>query len=444
MQNTIKPRLIPVLLALAFSGVASASGFQLLGEQNASGIGNAGAGSAAVAENASTVFYNPAGMTQLQAREVSLGGTLVKTNFDFSNSGSNVGVLGTSGDGNNGGGLGFVPNAYLSWAVTKDIYLGFGIGAPFGLRTEYDNPWKGAAQSISFDVKTINLNPSIAWRATDWVSLGFGLNWQKVEAEYVRAVAVSTPGLRDSTATLKLSDDSWGWNAGALFNLGPATKLGVSYRSAVKYETTGDVKVTSNGGAVAGATTIALNNAGGSSDTKASIKLPDTLIFSLSQKLSSQWELLGDVSWTGWSSIPKVDIIRTSGVLNGQNAQTLHTDFRDTWRFAVGANYMLNDAWKLKMGIAYDQTPVKGPDTRLVSMPDNNRTWFSAGAQWKPSKGMTVDVGGAYLYVKDAEVNNNQIPATLNAQTASSNRGHVKGTYSDSAFLLGAQFSMAF
>lgn len=426
MQNTNKPRLIPVLLALAFSGVASASGFQLLGEQNASGIGNAGAGSAAVAENASTVFYNPAGMTQLQAREVSLGGTLVKTNFDFSNSGSSVGVLGTSGDGNNGGGLGFVPNAYLSWAVTKDIYLGFGIGAPFGLRTEYDNPWKGAAQSISFDVKTINLNPSIAWRATDWVSLGFGLNWQKVEAEYVRAVAVSTPGLRDSTATLKLSDDSWGWNAGALFNLGPATKLGVSYRSAVKYETTGDVKVTSNGGAAAGATTTALNNAGGSSDTKASIKLPDTLIFSLSQKLSSQWELLGDVSWTGWSSIPKVDIIRTSGVLNGQNAQTLHTDFRDTWRFAVGANYMLNDAWKLKMGIAYDQTPVKGPDTRLVSMPDNNRTWFSAGAQWKPSKGMTVDVGGAYLYVKDAEVNNNQIPATLNAQTASSNRGDRK------------------
>ena len=435
MQNTIKPRLIPALLALAFSGVASASGFQLLGEQNASGIGNAGAGSAAVAENASTVFYNPAGMTQLQAREVSLGGTLVKTNFDFSNSGSSVGVLGTSGDGNNGGGLGFVPNAYLSWAVTKDIYLGFGIGAPFGLRTEYDNPWKGAAQSISFDVKTINLNPSIAWRATDWVSLGFGLNWQKVEAEYVRAVAVTTAGARDSTATLKLSDDSWGWNAGALFNLGPATKLGVSYRSAVKYETTGDVQVTSNGGAVAGATTAALNSAGRSSNTKASIKLPDTLIISLSQKLSSQWELLGDVSWTGWSSIPKVDIMRTSGVLNGQNAQTLDTDFRDAWRFALGANYMLNDAWKLKMGIAYDQTPVKGPDTRLVSMPDNNRTWFSAGAQWKPSKGMAVDVGGAYLYVKDAEINNNQV---------STGRGLVKGTYSDSAFLLGAQFSMAF
>ncbi len=435
MQTTIKPRLIPALLALAFSSVAGASGFQLLGEQSASGIGNAGAGSAAVAENASTIFYNPAGMTQLQAREVSLGGTLVKTSFDFSNSGSSVGALGTSGDGNDGGGVGFVPNAYMSWAITKDIYLGFGVGAPFGLKTEYDNPWKGAAQSISFDIKTINLNPSIAWRANDWVSLGFGLNWQKVEAEYIRAAAVTSAGARDSTATLKLSDDAWGWNAGALFNLGPATKLGISYRSAIKYETTGDVQVTSNGGAAANATTAALNAAGRSSGTKASIELPDTFIFSLSQKLSNQWELLGDVSWTGWSSIPKVDIMRTSGPLNGQNAQTLDTDFRDTWRFAVGANYTLNDAWKLRLGLAYDQTPVKAPETRLVSMPDNNRTWFSAGAQWKPSKGMAIDVGAAYLYVKDAEINNNQV---------ATGRGLVKGTYSDSAFLLGTQFSMAF
>ena len=192
MQNTIKPRLIPALLALAFSGVASASGFQLIGEQNASGLGNAGAGSAAVSENASTIFYNPAGMTQLQAREVSLGGTLVKTNFEFSNNGSSTGAL--SGDGGNGGGLGFVPNAYMSFAITKDLYIGLGLGAPFGLKTEYDDNWRGAAQSVSFDIKTINLNPSIAWRATEWVSLGFGLNWQKVEAEYIRAVAVTIEG----------------------------------------------------------------------------------------------------------------------------------------------------------------------------------------------------------------------------------------------------------
>lgn len=441
MQKIFTPRLITTLMAVAFSGSASAAGFQLLGEQNASGIGNAGAGSAAVAENASTIFYNPAGMTQLRDREISVGGTLVKTNFEFSNNGSSAGAtLGASGNGGNGGAFGLVPNAYMSWALAKDIHVGLGIGAPFGLKTEYDNPWIGAAQSVSFDIKTMNLNPSVAWRANEWVSLGFGVNLQRVDAEYIRAAAAinlgaGTAGAAGSTVKLKLSDNAWGWNAGALFTLAPATKLGVSYRSAIKHETTGDISISSNGSAAANATTNGLIAGGRASDARATIKLPATFILSLAHKLDDQWELLGDASWTGWSSIPKVDIIRTSGNLNGQNAQTLDTDFRDTWRFAVGANYKLNDAWKLKMGVAYDQTPVKDAEHRLVSLPDNNRTWLSAGVQWKPSKLTTVDVGGAYLYLKDADINNNE---------AAAGRGLVKGTYKDSAYLLGAQFSMAF
>ena len=437
MQNTIKPRLIPALMALAFSGVAGASGFQLL-EQNASGLGNSYAGSAAVAENASTIFFNPAGMTQLQAREVSLGGTVVKTSFDFTNDGSSTGTL--SGD-SNGGTLGFVPNAYMSMALTQDLYIGLGLGAPFGMKTEYDDPWRGAAHGISFEIKTYNLNPSIAWRATDWMSLGFGLNWQRVEAEYVRRVATGVTGVPAfnafpaSTVTLKLDDDSWGWNAGALFKLAPQTKLGVSYRSAIKYDTKGTMETSGPSAAI---------NAGGSNDAAASIKMPDTFILSLSQGLGDRVELLGDVSWTGWSSIPKVDIMRTSGTRSGEVAQILDTNFRDTWRFAVGANYKLDEAFKLKFGIAYDQTPVKGPESRLTSLPDNNRTWFSTGVQWKPAKTMALDVGAAYLYVQDAEINNNQSQTAMTPAAQSANRGTVKGTYEDSAWLLGAQFSMSF
>ncbi len=433
MQRMTTPRLIPALITLAFSGTASAAGFQLL-EQNASGLGNAYAGSAAVAENASTIFFNPAGMTQLADREVSLGGTAIKTSYQFRNEGSSTGTL--SGD-SDGGVLGFLPNAYMSWALSKDIYVGLGIGAPFGLRTEYDNLWYGAAQSIKFDIKTININPSVAWRANEWLSLGFGLNYQKIDAEYVRAVAATNTALNNSTATLNLSDSAWGWNVGALFKVSPATKVGVSYRSSIKYDLTGDVQVS-------GPAASSLNAFGASSDTRASVKLPDTFILSASHQLNQRWELLGDVSWTGWSSIPKIDIIRTSGVQSGAIAQTLHTDFRDTWRIAAGANYQLNEAWKLKFGMAYDQTPVKGPDTRLVSLPDNDRTWFSLGAQWKPSKTVTVDVGGTYLYVKDVKIDNNQSVTVINATTAAQNRGTVKGTYEDSAWLLGAQVSFAF
>lgn len=433
-MNKTNLRLIPALIAIAFSGSAAAAGFQLL-EQNASGLGNAYAGSAAVAENASTIFYNPAGMTQLKDIEVSGGVSMVSASYQFNNTSS---ATGTTLVGNADGGTdGYIPNAYLSWRVAKDISVGLGIGAPFGLMTDYNNPWYGAAQSLKFQIKTINVNPSVAWRANDWLSIGGGLNYQTIDAEYVRAVAITNAGLATTTATIKLNDTAWGWNAGALFTLSPATKIGVAYRSTVKYEVTGN-------SSLAGPARSALTPFGAESDLKASVKLPDTFIFSATQKLGDQWELLGDVSWTGWSSIPKIDIIRTSGVASGTVAQTLDTEFRDTWRVAAGATYKVNNAWKVKMGLAYDQTPVKGASTRLVSLPDNDRVWFSLGAQWKPAPNTTIDVGATYLLVKDSDINNNQTVAVVDAQTAARNRGTVTGTYDDKAIILGAQLSMAF
>ena len=429
MQQTFVPRLLPALLAVAFAGSASAAGFQLL-EQNASGIGNAYAGSAAVADNASTIYFNPAGMTQLQAREVSLGGTLVNTSFEFNNSGSSTGAL--TGDGGNGGSLGFVPNAYMSWALNKDLYLGFGIGAPFGLKTEYDNPWRGGAHSLSFDIKTINLNPSIAWRAAEWVSLGFGVNWQRIDVKYDKLAGIFPAGvpsmaanpfpLSSSVVELKADDTTWGWNAGALFMLAPQTKVGVSYRSAVTYKLEGNLTTSGPSAAF---------NAATSSGAKADLKLPDSFILSISQGIGDRVELLGDISWTGWSSVDKVDIMRSNGTL----ALRLDTQFKDTWRVAVGSSYKVSDALKLKVGIAYDQTPIKDAEHRLTSLPDNDRTWFSAGVQWKPSKTTVLDVGAAYLLIKDAPINNAGTSAV---------QGRVSGTYEDSAWLLGTQFSMAF
>jgi long-chain fatty acid transport protein len=168
-----------------------------------------------------------------------------------------------------------------------------------------------------------------------------------------------------------------------------------------------------------------------SSGAKASLKLPDVFILSVTQQVSDKWQVLGDMSWTGWSSIPKLDLLRSSDAL----AQTLDTDFRNTWRVAVGANYKYSDALKLKFGMAYDQTPVRGPATRLVSLPDNDRTWLSFGTQWQPRRGSTLDLGISYLYIKDAAINSDQSAA---------GRGRVIGNYRDSAWLLGAQYSHAF
>ena len=408
-------KLIPAFMLVAFSGAASASGFQLL-EQNASGIGNAFAGSAAVAENASTVYYNPAGMTQLQDHEISAGIAAVGPSFKFHNNGSSVGALGTAGDGGDAGGWAALPNGYASWALNKDLYLGVGVGAPFGLKTEYDAPWIGAAHSTSFEIKTININPSIAYRVNDKVSLGFGVNWQKIEAEYVRQVGASVP----LTSTMNLDDSAWGWNAGALFTLSPAMKVGISYRSEVKYNTEGDVKL-SNGARF---------------DSEADLTVPGTFIMSVTQKRNDKWDMLGDVSWTGWSSIPKVDIMNaTTG--SATPLQTLDTNFRDAWRVALGSNYTLNDAWKLKFGVAYDQTPVQGASTRLTALPDNDRVWFSFGTQWTPSKASRFDLGVSYIYVQDSKINNDQ-------SSAVPSRGRVTGEYEGDIWVLGGQYSQAF
>ena len=442
MTQRTAMKLIPALLLSAFSGAASASGFQLL-EQNLSGLGNAYAGSAAVAENASTIYFNPAGMTQLQDREVSGGLAAIGPSFKFDDKGSNTGFLTGSGDGGNAGAWAAVPNGYLSWALTKDLYVGVGVGAPFGLKTEYDDRWAGAAHSIKFDIKTFNINPSIAYRVNEKVSLGAGINWQRVEAEYVRIAAVGAT-TSHVVSTMKLDDDAWGWNAGALFTLSPSTKVGLSYRSRVKYHTSGDVKLADDGTGVGTGTAALMSSStpgfgGYASDLKANLTMPDTFIMSVDQKLSDKWEMLGDVSWTGWSSIPKVDIMRTSGIRSTSpataKAQTLETDFRDTWRVALGANYAVNDAWKLKFGIAYDQTPVKKATSRLTAMPDNDRVWLSLGAQWAPSKTSKLDLGATYIHVKDNEIHNDQ---------SVDGRGVVTGDYEGSIWVLGAQYSMSF
>lgn len=436
MERTISKKVIPALLIAGFAGTAGASGFQLL--EQGSGLGNAYAGSAAKASDASTIYWNPAGMTQLQSREVSGGLTAVRPSFQFDDQGSQVGAFNAAGDGDDAGSWGFIPNAYLSWAVNRDLYLGIGIGGPFGNATKYDKPWKGSAQSNEFDIKTININPSIAYRVNDMVSLGAGVSWQKIEAEYYRQVGILGT-LPRVESHMSIDDDAWGWNLGALFTVSPTTKVGVSYRSTIQYHTDGKVKLNSDGTPAGNATTTALRNGGGQSDVKADLEVPDTFILSVTQKLSDRWEMLGDVSWTGWSSIDNVNIIRTSGAQSGQTAQVLAADFEDTYRVALGANYAYSETLKFMFGIAYDQTPVKKASTRLTSLPDNDRTWFTFGTQWKPAKAQTLELGVAYLYIPDTKINQNE--TSLNPLT---NRGTVTGEYDSSVWILGAQYSLAF
>jgi long-chain fatty acid transport protein len=434
-QRTRLKALPAALLGLLGCSLAQAAGFQLL-EQNASGIANAYAGSAAVADNASTIFFNPAGMTQLRDREVSLGGSIVDISAKFHDAGSSTGLL--TGDGGNAGTTNLVPNAYLSWRLGERLWGGVGLSAPFGLKTKYDSPWLGAAHAQSFEVKTININPSLAFKVDDTLSLGGGISYQKLDADYLRTIAIASQNsvpFNLSTVRFKADDWAWGWNVGALFKPSADTRIGVSYRSAVKHTVDGNLTTTAP--AAAAATVAAVANSG----ANARIKLPDTFILSGVQRVNPQWEVLGDLSWTHWSTIQDVNIVRTSStaVLTGPTsaagatAQTLQARFRNSWRAALGANYNYSADWTFKGGLAFDRTPVRAPETTLVSLPDGNRTWLSAGAQWRPSADSRVDFGLAYILVKDPHINNNGGTAGL-----------VSGSYDNRIWLMGVQYSQAF
>ncbi|GAB6050353.1 outer membrane protein transport protein [Hydrogenophilus islandicus] len=445
-------RLTTLAGALFAAGLSSAyaGGFQLL-EQNASGIANAYAGSAAVADNASTIFFNPAGMTALAGqREVSLGLAVVKPSFKFTNQGSlaavppltPVPVPLTGSNGADAGDWAAIPNGYYAQRINNQLSVGVGFGAPFGLKTEYTNDWIGRFQSTLFDIKTMNVNPSVAYRVNDKLSLGAGISIQKMEATYdrfaslfapatLKALGVTDAMMQGTKLRLKADDVSLGWNVGLLFQPTEATRIGLSYRSKVKQELTGTL--TATGPAAAVLSNPAIGAAG--VNAKVNVDLPDTFIVSLTHQLDPRWELLADISWTGWSSIDVLPILRTSGKQAGSTADQLDAHFRDTWRVALGANYRYSDAWTIKFGVAHDEAPVKNANTRLVSLPDNNRIWLSFGAQWRPDRVTRVDFGLAHLFINNPRISQNQI---------AKGKGWVIGEYDGNIWLTGVQYSRSF
>lgn len=397
-------RLAASLVLAACANLAHAAGFALV-EQNVSGLGNAYAGQAAAATDASTIFFNPAGMTYLPDRQVVVAGHLIRPQAEFSGT-----VRPDIGGGNGGdaGDLALVPNAYLAYRLTPDVYLGVGLNAPFGLKTEYDPDWKGRTQAIKSEVKMVNLNPSIAWKAGESLSLGAG-----VSIQYAEATLTSSAG-GAGVATVQGDDYGWGFNLGALWQASEATRIGLAYRSEVEQTLAGDVGFS---------TAAALNG-----PVTADVTLPDSASLSLFHKLDSRWDLLADITWTGWSDFKELRIVRTNGVVLGTPTEE---NWSDSYRYSLGANYHLNDKLTLRGGVAFDETPVSDA-FRTTRIPDEDRTWIAFGAQYRLSRKSAIDVGYAHLFIRDAAIDKAENGVTL------------AGSYEASVDILSAQLTLDF
>lgn len=359
-------------------GTAQAAGFALI-EQNASGLGNAYAGQAAVAEDASTVFFNPAGLTRIQGRQVVVAGHLIAPSAKLNVDPAPATTLAAYGNGGDAGLTAFVPNAYYAMDIGQDLKFGIGVNAPFGLATQYDTPWAGQTEAVRSDLKTYNINPSLAWKLHDKLSLGVGLNWQRIEAELTQATdATAAPTI----AEMQGDDGSWGWNAGVLWSPDGATRLGLAYRSQIRHELEGTL-APANLPIVAGVT------------------LPETVSLSFFRPMTPAWDLLADITWTGWKSF---DELRVRHAVNNVTLSLTDESWENVWRYSIGVNYHLDRKMTWRAGLAYDQTPVPDAAHRTPRIPDADRTWLAIGGQYRISPTSILDFGYAHLFVKDAPI----------------------------------------
>lgn len=439
------PLLLGLLLAVPFN--IHAAGFALT-EKSGSSIGNAFAGAGTAAEDASTILSNPAGLSRIRGTQLVVAGYAINSSIDFHDHDSRTMIgagigdpLLSGGSGGDAGGLAFVPNLYLAADVNDDVKIGLGVYSPFGLKTEYDKRWVGRYEAIKSDLKNININPALSLRVSDSLSVGFGLNAQYIGAELSNAVdfgsictmagvgSCAVPQARDGYLALKGKDWSWGYNLGMLLEPVPGTRLGLAYRSKVSHHLKGDAEFSNVPIELAGMHGLA------NGPIKADITLPETALISVLHQLNDRWSIMGDVLWTRWSQFEELRVERNDGTLLGQTAEHWH----NTRRYALGATYLYSDVWKLRFGVAYDESPV--PEMyRTPRIPDQNRWVLGVGANFKASASDSLDIGYLHVFLKDASLNLNH--PVVPAQPAITQS--LAGGYDSGVDVLSLQYTHAF
>jgi long-chain fatty acid transport protein len=365
------------------AGDANAAGFAIK-EQSGAAQGNSFAGATASAEDVTYMFFNPASLALQEGNQA--GGVV---SYIIPSSETNDAASPFGGDSSQDAGVNaIVPAAYGLWAISPDLKLGVGINAPFGLKTEYSQTWAGRLEAVESDLKTININPAVAYRINQMLSVGFGLQFQQADATLSQIVdaldfdpldGLDVPMLGEATA----DDWGYGFNLGLMVEFSEQTRLGLGYRSKIRHTLEGSFTV-------------------GSSffDTiTADLTTPDQATAGLYHELSDQFAVMAEVGWTGWSSLDELRIVGDNvGVIGA-----VPYNWEDVWFFGIGANWQATEQLKLRTGIAYDQSPIPEA-TRGPRVPGADRTWVSAGLGYELTPSFTVDAAYTHIFIDDSHV----------------------------------------
>nr|WP_200978294.1 outer membrane protein transport protein [Pseudomonas cichorii] len=390
-------------------------------EQSVSGMGIGQAGRASAAEDASTVYGNPAGMARLEGQQITAGAVFIDASTDISH------VSGRSSGSNDGDMVPFssVPFGFYTWKLDEHWAFGFGAYAPFGLSTDYENGFQGRMFASKSDIKVVTLQPTVSYAFNDRLSIGFGPTLNRIAGSLESDITLS-PALADTAVKVKGEDTALGFNAGVLFNATDTTRVGLTYHSRVDYKLDCHTQVAT------GAGTPSLLLASNRYDCTLKVTTPESYDFSVTQELSDAWKLYASATWTGWSSLQDLSLRNQpiSAAQGGSLASALTgsiqegLNWHDTWAYAIGTDYRLNPQWVLRTGLMFDQSPTSNTN-RSPRTPTGDRRIFSMGVGYDVTPQLTIDL--AYSYLREESVDVSRANAL----------GSYSATYQSDASLFG-------
>ncbi|MCH7419288.1 OmpP1/FadL family transporter [Pseudomonas mosselii] len=431
MKKVMLKTSLGIAVALASSQLF-ASGFAL-NEQSVSGMGTGFAGRSSSAEDASTVFGNPAGMSRLKRDQMTVGGAAVIAKSDISGRGSN---FGGETDGDMVPVVG-VPMGYYVKKLDDQWSVGFGVYVPFGLVTDYGSDDAARFWGKKSHVEVVTFQPTVSYAFNDKVSIGFGPTFNRIKGELGSNLNNPFTGSQGEVK-IKGDDTAVGYNIGILVQATDRTRVGLTYHSMVDYKLEGKTKVSYS---VPGL----INLDGNKFDASLKIKTPESVDFSVTHELDDQWTLYAGSTWTRWSRLKDITVNNelpaalAANPLGGAfGTITEEQNWHDTWAHAIGASYKVNKEWTLRTGFSVDQSPTNNTN-RSPRIPTGDRKIFSIGAGWSPTDDMTIDVAYSYLWEEDTKVNNQ--PHSL---TEAGLKGSYQAKYENSAHGVGASLTYRF
>lgn len=380
------------------------AGFQL-SEYTVTGLGRAFAGVGVAGDDFSSAAFNPAGMQYNKTNGVQTGTTVVSLHFDYKGSMNTQASIDGGGMPSAAGvrwGRGHtrptrvLPHVFAQQKLNEKTTLGIGAYVPFGLATDYPNGWFAQSQAGLSQLEAIDVSPALSYEVTNWLTIGAAVNIEYVKAHFTGKVEQG--GLYFDSSRSDMEGDDYGLGYTAGFTLAPRkdVRIGLSYRSKISHELSGNLSVTGMPQMTMGQFPTGSFN--GKSDIKAKITVPETAILSGAYDFN-RFTFTGTLKYTRWSRFKELNIYNeTKNVM----ASSTQEKWKNTWYFGGGIDYRINDAWRVRTGLGYDQTTIRSPEYRTPRVPDGRRVLASFGGSWQKSN-WQIDAGYMHIFAYGGE-----------------------------------------